>query len=134
MLENLCSILIQKVLNQLVKPQNKKLKSKNQNNKSKKKNQNQKKKNNQNNQNQLKLNQLKNQNQPHKPQKLTLEFKEKKQENQCQDSDKELLKDLNNLKTIMLFLLLFKKLICLLPQNAEKYFFHLILGTRRRFP
>ena len=123
MLENLCSILIQKVLNQLVKPQNKKLKSKNQNSKSKKKNQNQKKKNNQNNQNQLKLNQLKNQNQPHKSQKLTSEFKEKKQENQCQDSDKELLKDLNNLKIIMLFLPLSKKLICLLPQNAEKYFF-----------
>lgn len=128
MLENLCSILIQKVLNQPVKHQNNKLKSKNQNSKLKRRNlkkklQNQKKESNQKHQSQLKLNQLKNQNQLHMSQKSTSVLKEKKPENPCPDSDKELPKDLNNHKIIMLFLLPSKKSICSLPQNAEKYFF-----------
>jgi len=128
MSENLCLILIQKVQSQLVELQNNKLKNKNLNNKlkkrkQKKKNLNNKKKNNQNLLNLLKLNQLKNQNLPRKLLKLILELKEKKLENQCLDLDKELLKDSNNLKIIMLFLLPSKKSICLTPLNAEKYYF-----------
>ena len=128
MLENLCSILIQKALNQLVEHQNNKLKSKNQNSKLKRRNlkkklQNQKKESNQKHQSQLKPNHPKNRSQPHMSQKLTSVLKEKKPENPCPDSDKELPKDLNNHKIIMLFLLPSKKSICLLPQNAEKYFF-----------
>jgi len=120
MLENLCLILIQKALNLQVKPLKNKLKSKNQNSKLKKRNPKKKHQKQKKKSNQKHLNQLKNQSQPNKSQKSTLELKERKPENPFQDSDKELPKDWNNLKIIMLFLLPSKKSICSLPQNAEK--------------